>query len=188
MSKKTIYFTLDESGHLDGYSSTPLWKPGEIVLEVEENHEVLRNPFVYRFVNGELVKDSDKHLQIVKEVKMQELSEACQKEIYGYFDVQIGSTTYSFSFDQEAQANFNSTMLLFMQGIISEIDWTAHKGDITERITLNKETFEQIYRIGFQRKNELINRLRKELQPMVENAQTIEEVQQIMWRDSDESN
>ncbi|RKO63661.1 hypothetical protein Cdeb_02731 [Caldibacillus debilis GB1] len=67
MGKKTIYFTLDESGHLDGYSSTPSPNPEEISLEVEENHEVLRNPFIFKYENGELIKDVEYQQQLIRE-------------------------------------------------------------------------------------------------------------------------
>lgn len=81
MGKKTIYFTLDESGHLNGYSSTPSPNPEEISLEVEENHEVLRNPFVFKYENGELIKDVEYQQQLIREREEREKNEMSPEEM-----------------------------------------------------------------------------------------------------------
>lgn len=63
-----IYFNL-KNGYLDGYSSSP--NGFEYEIEVPDNHEVLNNPEVFRFIDGELVKD---------EVYQQELIEKYERE------------------------------------------------------------------------------------------------------------
>lgn len=65
-----IYFTLDDDGYLDGWGSV---RSSDIdtKLEVEEEHEVLRNPHAFKYVDGELIKD---------EVKQKELIEQYEKE------------------------------------------------------------------------------------------------------------
>ncbi|WP_147402722.1 hypothetical protein [Caldibacillus debilis] len=36
-------------------------------MEVEENHEVLRNPFIFKYENGELIKDVEYQQQLIRE-------------------------------------------------------------------------------------------------------------------------
>jgi hypothetical protein len=66
MTMKTIYINLDDENRLKGgWGSTP--SPNSIEIEVEDDHEVLDNPFIYRYENGELIKDSEWQAQKVKE-------------------------------------------------------------------------------------------------------------------------
>ena len=81
MSKKTIYFTLDETRHLDGWSSTPSPNPEEIASEVDEDHEVLRNPFIFRYENGELIKDVEYQQQLIAERKERKRNEMSPEEM-----------------------------------------------------------------------------------------------------------
>jgi hypothetical protein len=48
-----------------GCGNTP--SPEAIKFEVPEDHEVLFNPFVFLFINGELVKDQEYQQQIIAE-------------------------------------------------------------------------------------------------------------------------
>lgn len=63
-----IYFTLDNNGYLTGWSSTPSNVDNEFSLEVEEGHEVLSNPFVFKYENGQLVKDEQKQQELINEM------------------------------------------------------------------------------------------------------------------------
>lgn len=59
-----IYFNLKD-GYLDGASST---QPGhKYSVEIEKDHEVLHNPEVFKFVNGELIKDEERQRQLIEE-------------------------------------------------------------------------------------------------------------------------
>lgn len=63
-----IYFNLKD-GYLDGYSSNP--NGFEYEVEVSNDHEVLNNPEVFKFIDGELVKD---------EIYQQELIEKHERD------------------------------------------------------------------------------------------------------------
>lgn len=61
-----IYFTLDENGRLTGWQSNPSNVDGEIELEVDDDHEVLQRPMIYKYVDGKLIKD-ERYLEELKE-------------------------------------------------------------------------------------------------------------------------
>lgn len=61
----TVYFNLDDDGYLDGISST---KPGhQYSVDIDETHEVLQNPEIFKYVDGELVKVEDRQQQLIEE-------------------------------------------------------------------------------------------------------------------------
>lgn len=62
-----IYFTLGSSGHVNGVSSTSMRIENEIRIDVPDNHEVLRNPDIYKYANGALVKDEEHQRNIIAE-------------------------------------------------------------------------------------------------------------------------
>lgn len=59
-----IYFETDKEGYLNGWSSSRS-NEREIELEVEEDHEVLRNSRIFKYVDGELIKDEERQQQLI---------------------------------------------------------------------------------------------------------------------------
>lgn len=65
----TIYFNLKD-GYLDATSST---QPGhQYSVEVDQDHEVLRNPEVFKYVDGELIKDEERQQQLIEEYEKEQ--------------------------------------------------------------------------------------------------------------------
>ncbi|MCC2249071.1 hypothetical protein JUJ52_03740 [Virgibacillus sp. AGTR] len=63
-----IHFNIDENNRIrDGWSSTSTRNQNEIVLHVAEDHEVLTNAEVFKYENGELVKDVEYQQQLLKQ-------------------------------------------------------------------------------------------------------------------------
>ena len=62
----TIYFNLID-GYLDGWSTTPSHTENEHSVVVEKDHEVLRVPEVFKFVDGELIKDEERQRQLIED-------------------------------------------------------------------------------------------------------------------------
>jgi hypothetical protein len=60
---KKIHFNVDANNRVEGVSSSP--EGYQYTLDVPENHEVHKNPFVFKYENNGLVKDSayQKHLE-----------------------------------------------------------------------------------------------------------------------------
>ncbi|MED2040437.1 hypothetical protein P4V58_25445 [Bacillus wiedmannii] len=125
--------------------------------------------------------DVDSILPVIKVSKFNELNQACNKDISGYFDASVGSETYTFSFDAEAQANFIGSLALFNEGLMTEVEWTAWKGDKAHRVTLSREQFMSVAFVAYREKDEKISKLRNVLQPRVEACTTIEEANAIQW-------
>lgn len=61
-----IYFNLDE-GYLDGWSSTSSRSENEYSLLVEKDHEVLQNARIFKFEDGELIRDEERKQQLIDE-------------------------------------------------------------------------------------------------------------------------
>lgn len=64
-----IYFTLTPENRLTGWGSTPSGVEGEISLEVADDAEVLINPEVFKYENGELIKDEDYQKELIDEAE-----------------------------------------------------------------------------------------------------------------------
>ncbi len=69
MALITIYFNLDNQGYVDGFSTTEC--VSEHKINVSESHDVLSNPFIYKLVDGELVKDEERQRVIIEENEKQ---------------------------------------------------------------------------------------------------------------------
>ncbi|RWZ59898.1 hypothetical protein EQV77_00950 [Halobacillus fulvus] len=120
-------------------------------------------------------------LSQLRKSKFRELSAECTKAILGKFTSEVDGKVYEFSFDTEAQANFDSALLILTQGMEQEAEWTAYtlNGEVA-RIKLDKAKLIAVAKDGYRHKDSKIKRLRNELEPMVMNA-TKEELEHIQW-------
>lgn len=78
---KKIYFAVDENGYLTYSSPNPSPNPAEISLEVEENHEAFKNPFVFKYENGVLVKDEELQKKEIEKANILKNKPDIEKEI-----------------------------------------------------------------------------------------------------------
>jgi hypothetical protein len=62
---KIIYVDIDKENRLMGWGSNP--SPTSIKLEVEESHEVIKNPYIYRFENNALIRDDEYQAMKIKQ-------------------------------------------------------------------------------------------------------------------------
>lgn len=116
-----------------------------------------------------------------RKIKFQEFNEICNKEILGYFEAAVDSVAYLFSFDVDAQSNFNGTLSFFTKGLITEVEWTAHRNGKAERIILNETQFLEVVKAAFAHKESKVKHLRNVLEPKIKAATTAEEVEGITW-------
>ncbi|QIA28506.1 hypothetical protein [Phage f2b1] len=126
-------------------------------------------------------KPAEDRLQEVKNKKFKELDDICTQQILGYFTTILNGQVYTFSFDSEAQFNFNGALSLFNAKLIETVQWTAWQDGKAKRVTLNYEDFLKIILPGFQHKDEKIFRLRNMLEPYLNSLETIEEVEALTW-------
>lgn len=66
-----IYFNLTKDGYLTGWSSTQSTK-NDVKVYVNRDHEVLTNPEVFKYVDGELIKDENRQQQLIKEYEQEQ--------------------------------------------------------------------------------------------------------------------
>lgn len=125
----------------------------------------------------------DELLKESKESKKIELSLACQEAILGRFPSKHKGVAYSFSYDKEAQANFSERWNLFQNNIIESIMLTAKTipGDEVKRILVTRDEFTVIYLDSIKHKENCISRLQDLLIPMVNNAVSTKQLEDIHW-------
>lgn len=72
-----IYFNLND-GYLDGVSSSS--DGYEHYAKVNPDHEVLRNPEIFKYKDGKLVKDAERQKELKEESEESKLSDADMNE------------------------------------------------------------------------------------------------------------
>lgn len=132
------------------------------------------------WVEGE---NSEEVLEVYKQGKDMELNEACKESILKGFTHEVNGIEYHFSFDSEAQFNFQGAERLFSTGQIDEIRWTVKNMETGEyeRILITKEVMEELVMKILQHKDSNISKYRDFLLPIVKSAETIEEIETIKW-------
>lgn len=183
METETIFITVEDDNRVTGYGSSYMGE-NSVEITVEKGHEVLRNPFIFRYVDGKLIRDTEYQLDQVKRAKDRELNEVCRSNILKGFAHEIDGTVYFFSYDAEAQTNFNDAKLAMDNGVIQEVKWTVREGGPEgeyTRITLTKELLDEVMLAAVNHKYGCIAHYRDVLLPKLQSAQTVEEVQKITW-------
>lgn len=61
-----VFISLDNDNYLTGWSSTRS-NDGDIEINVYRNHEALQNPEVFKYVDGDLIKDEERQQELIKE-------------------------------------------------------------------------------------------------------------------------
>jgi hypothetical protein len=120
-------------------------------------------------------------LNHVKSRKDEELNKDCKESILKGFTHTIEGVEYFFSFDPEAQSNFQGVERLFDKGLVTEVTWTVRKSEEYKRIIITKEVMDELTIKILQHKNGNISKYRDYLLPLVHQATTVEEVEGISW-------
>ena len=182
------YFILP-SGKVDVFlhknEQTETDEEGNVIYVAEEVYLKTNASKEYIEAEFEKVWNETENILSIDEVKfdkIEQLRKACENDILNGFTATIVTTEYTFSFDREAQANFTGTLALLNSGIITGIpEWTAKNNGVYERINMTVDEFKQVALTGLGIKDYKIKRLRNDLIPIVENALTIEEVNNVVW-------
>jgi hypothetical protein len=182
-----LFLKVDEQGFV--IDPVLLSDDKELPVAPDENHvepySSAETFFIPRYdrttggwVEGKLEEDL---LMQAKSDKLAEMTAVCEEQILGYFEATVNTVAYLFSFDREAQQNFNGTLTFFSEGLITEVEWTVHLNDKVTRISMSKDQFMTVVVTAFSHKNMNISKLRNDIQPRIENAVTLEEVNAISW-------
>jgi hypothetical protein len=117
----------------------------------------------------------------LKQNKLIELNQSCNDSILSGFDYTINGVQYHFGFDMESQFNFQGAITLLDKGIVQEIEWTVTNNGSYERIIIDKSTMNGLMLKILQHKDSNIKRFRNQLMPLVEAAQSEEQLDSIVW-------
>lgn len=154
----------------------------DVEFDIELDHPFINeNHSLYKFIDGQLVKDTDIELARAKERKDEELNESCNKAILSGFYHMVNGIKYHFSYDMEAQGNFGDSRQILKDGVVESVEWTVSTDNGYERIDITKEDMDGLTLSVFAHKQENIKKYRGVLSPMVKEAKTIEEVNAITW-------
>lgn len=127
-------------------------------------------------------KSNEDLLREEKDKKKEVLSQKCQEEILLGFESIFKEKFYRFSYDREAQANYQERWQLFQNNMIESIVVTGHPlegGDV--RLTMNKEQFDKLYLDSVMHKENCVKKLRDDIFPLVDSANAIQDVESIHW-------
>lgn len=126
-------------------------------------------------------KSSSEIFEEEKWSKKEVLSKECHDSIVNGFDYAINGISYRFSYDMEAQTNFQEAYQLFQNNVIEEIKWSAKLDGKSVRLTFNKFDFEKLFYESVKHKHSMISKLKDEIEPALSTASTKEELDVISW-------
>lgn len=116
----------------------------------------------------------------VKQAKRDELSLSCQEHILSGFNYKINNVEYHFSYDREAQNNYQERWQLFQNNMIESIVVTGHTLNGEDvRLPMNKEQFDKLYLSSVMHKENCIKKLRDDLLPLLDSSNGIEDIESI---------
>lgn len=178
-NRMIVYLEL-EGERIASWGSSPCTE-NYVEMELPLDHPVLMDPINYVYRDGQLIEDNSLLLSELKNEKEQELNKACQQAIlYGFTHV-IDGIEYHFSFDMEAQFNFQGSQTLFSNGMIDEIMWTVRKEGEYTRVKLTKLTMDELTLAILKHKDSNISKFRDSLMPLVKGATSLDELSLISW-------
>jgi hypothetical protein len=110
-----------------------------------------------------------------------ELNLACKNSILSGFTHVINGIEYWFSYDAEAQANFQGAVTVFDKGLATSINWTVKKDGQYVRIPITPADLDGLLVTILLHKDRNVTKYRDELMPRVISAQTPDEVRAVLW-------
>jgi hypothetical protein len=133
-------------------------------------------------MNGEILEIDELILNDAKIRKSNELQNECNKTILGRFYAELDGVTYQFSCDNEAQKNFDKALKVFEKGWRTELLWTVYdmNGNVL-RLIVRADQYAPLYMAHLDHIQYNISKFRDTLQPIVENAQTVDEVKNVTY-------
>lgn len=153
------------------------------MTELERSVMLLsKNPDeIYRELN---IWDQNLTVEAVREAKDQQLNYLCNQSILDGFTyaIEADGQEYKFSYDVEAQLNFQGAIVLATAGQLTEMEWTARnaEGEIV-RVVLKASDFQKLAAVMVQHKNSNVSKYRNDLSPKLAAAETKEEIDGINW-------
>lgn len=148
-------------------------------VEVDDSivDDIFNNTNDYIYQNGQIVKTIN--LSYYRSLKEAELNEAHKDAINRGFDFIIDNQKYHFPLDGEL--SFQSASKLFEAGLVDSMMWSVTKDGEPLRISINKETLDNLILAEISHKADIISKYRDVLMPIVNSATTIEAINAVKW-------
>jgi hypothetical protein len=178
-----LYIIIDSENRVKALADTHIGMDGFTTVEVDipPNHEIFSDPSAFIYADTKLVKDEEYVLGLLKNAKDKELNKACSETIVGGFNHIIDGVEYHFSYDMEAQMNFQGGNDVLSSGLVPSIEWTVSRDGVYERIPITKEIMNELKIVILTHKDGAIKKYRNKLMPLVYAAKTPDEVYAITW-------
>lgn len=168
-----IYLYLDSENRVEGWGST--YSPGTVPFEVTNDHPFFTQPGVYKYVDGELIRDHEYELYLGKITKTNELIQACKEDILNGF--KYDNQFYGFSEEDQRYLLFKMMYLQLVDTPPSSITWKNKDGI---PVTLTITDFEDLFITAEETKEQKYQKL-ENLKSQVQLAETLSEVNAIKW-------
>lgn len=65
-----VYLKLDDAGYVRCWSSN--YSDDDTKIDIDKDHEMLRNPEIFKYEDGELIKDEERQKQLIEEFNASE--------------------------------------------------------------------------------------------------------------------
>ena len=114
-----MYIQVSEENRVLDIGSTPMGE-GSVEIEVEEGHEILGNPFIFKWENGELIKDVEYQNQLIAEYEAMLAQKSPEEEIAELKKVSSALIGGSLEQSEETAAQVNKAMQMFAQTLPEE--------------------------------------------------------------------
>lgn len=175
-----IFIKYKEDGVILNASTSPFSDlEGFLLLETEVEEDFWDNFSDFKVVEGQLVPFID--LESYRKQKDLELNNACNVAISNGFKHIINGEEYHFSFDTEAQLNYQGSERLLSADMVQAIDFTVFKNGDYARIAIDKIEMQNLTMAILKHKVTNIAKYRDILLPLVQEATTKEEIENIQW-------
>ena len=169
-----MYTILDGEKRLQGISSSPLGE-NSIELEVNPDHEVMHNPYIYRYIDGTLVRDNEQHLQEVKKEKKEEMKIVCEEKIKQGF---LSSNGNYYRLNEHDQMNIMSQYVAMKSN--QNIETIRHETENNGCVEHTREEWEIVYNESLKHKSNCLLHY-DYLKTYIDRLKTIEDVQAVKW-------
>ena len=139
------------------------------------------------FTADELYKQIDiekTSIEDLRKAKDAQLNYLCEKHITDGFQFQPENETklYRFSYDTEAQLNFQGSIMIASTNPQYQAIWTCYdENNKVCRVTLTASDFVKLPMIMVTHKDNAISKYRDTLEPQLKQAETKEEIDSINW-------
>lgn len=170
------------SGKIKAVSDCELFvnDPLNALLEVTNGiDDYFINPMDYIVKDNVVVHSID--LDYYRQEKDIELNNACNESITNGFDHEVSGVMYHFSFDTEAQLNYQGAERLLSENMVPSIDFTVFLNGDYARIAIDKIEMQKLTMAILKHKASNISKYRDVLMIQVQNATTKEEINNVNW-------